>query len=195
MECRASPNADSNPGDPWKWLGAEAKHRFGLCENTVNVTDTEPHIFVWFVASNRRHCRQEFVHIWKQCKCSGYWGRAGKPEILAQLLICYMIYLTFCFLTVSLIVLPTYRVNLSEKRLFLAQRIVGIIWISRCFCDNNSKETRKPVLTTWCVPVRDKVWEHQRNGVTLLRILLSWKHTDFERRVTEQLYKEQGQII
>jgi len=46
---------------------------------------------------------------------------------LALLLICYMIYLTFCFAAVSFIVLPTLTVNLSEKGLFLASRIFGII--------------------------------------------------------------------
>lgn len=77
---------------------------------------------------------------------------------------CYwsMIYLTFCRLAVSLIVLNTYTVNLSEKGLFLAHRIHGIIWISICFCDKNSKETRKSVVNTWCIPVRDKLQEHQK---------------------------------
>lgn len=54
----------------------------------------------------------------------------------------FMIYLTFCFLAVPLIVLNTYTVNLSEKRLLLAHRILGVIWISTCFCGNSSKETR-----------------------------------------------------
>lgn len=89
MGCRISPNSDSNPGNPWKFLGDSSvlkpKQRFGLCDKTVNVSDIEPQIFVWFMASNLRHCR--FVHIGKQCKCSGCWGPAEIPEILALLLI------------------------------------------------------------------------------------------------------------
>lgn len=34
----------------------------------------------------------------------------------------------------------------------------------------------------------------RKKGVTFLGILLSWKCTDFERKVREQLYKEQGKI-
>lgn len=155
MGCRVSPNSGSNPGSPWKFWGdfsvLKPKHRFGLCDSTVDVSDTEPHIFVWFVVSNLRHSR--FVYILKHCNCRGSWGPAEKAGTLALLLIYDLLDLLLsCSVTPCLEYL--HCTSFRKKRLFLAHGIHGIIWISICFCDKNSKETRKPLVNTWCIPVR-----------------------------------------
>lgn len=109
LRCRVSLNSVPNPGSPWKLQSnfCVCKPKHGFCVWTR-----------WWIWSTRTCLCGLWWVSWENANMNVF--RFGSTVIavdagdltenqgfLALLLICYMIYLTFCFASMPLILLPT----------------------------------------------------------------------------------------